>query len=202
MTEEAKLAVAEEKASTGLRERSKQRRIDRIVDAALDLLRENPDENLTLDRVAARAEVAPMTVFNLVGNRDQLWNAMADRAMQSIDPSSVAVDDPRERAHAVVEEAVRVLRSDPDVFRQLLAGWNQSGLVLQHDPTEALINCLRQAAADGLIRADVNPRQYGEVLAAGLIGTIHQWTAGLLKDRSFRLRAHAVVDVVFDAARP
>ncbi|TGD85957.1 TetR/AcrR family transcriptional regulator [Mycolicibacterium sp. CH28] len=202
MAGEAKSAVAKDKPAAGLRERSKQRRIDRIVDAALDILRENPEENLTLDRVAARAEVAPMTVFNLIGNRDQLWNAMADRAIQSLEPSSVTVEDPRERAHAIVEEVVCVLRSDPDVFRQLLAGWSQSGLVLQHDPTVALIDCLHQAVKEGTLKPDVNARKYGEVLAAGLIGTIHQWTAGLLNDRAFGTRAHAVVDVVFDAARP
>jgi len=202
LTGETRSAVAKDKPATGLRERSKQLRIDRIVDAALEILRENPDENLTLDRVAARAEVAPMTVFNLIGNRDQLWNAMTDRALKSLEPSSVAITDPRERAYAIVEEVVRVLRSDPDVFRQLLAGWSQSGRVLQHDPTAALIDCLHQALREGTAKPGVNARKYGEVLAAGLIGTIHQWTAGLLSDRAFRLRARAVVDVVFDAARP
>ncbi len=185
----------------GLRERSKQRRVDRILDAALDLLRETPDENLTMERVSARAEVAPMTVFNLVGNRDQLWSAMADRALQNLEPASIDIDDPRERAHAIVEQMVKVLRSDPDVFRQLLSGWSQSGLVLQHDPTAELVKCLDAAAVGGAIRPGVNVRLYGEVLAAGLIGAIHQWTAGLVGDRAFRVRAHAVVDIVFDAAQ-
>lgn len=189
------------KPAPGLRERSKQRRIDRILDAALELLREGPGENLTMERVSARAEVAPMTVFNLIGNRDQLWSAMADRALQNLEPASIEVGDPRERAHAIVEQVVRVLRSDPDVFRQLLSGWSSSGLVLQHDPTTELVKCLAQAAAEGSIKPGVNVRQYGEVLAAGLIGAIHQWTAGLLNDRGFRGRAHAVVDIVFDAAQ-
>jgi AcrR family transcriptional regulator len=196
-----KLSELSEKPTPGLRERSKQRRIDRILDAALDLLRETPDENLTMERVSARAEVAPMTVFNLIGNRDRLWSAMADRALQSLDPQSIELADPRERAHCIVEEVVRVLRSDPDVFRQLLSGWSHSGQILQHDPTTALIKCLDQAAKDGHTKPGIRVRQYGEVLAAGLIGTIHQWTAGLLNDRAFRVRAHAVVDIVFDAAQ-
>jgi AcrR family transcriptional regulator len=197
----AKSAEMSDTSAPGLRERSKQRRIDRILDAALDLLREKPDENLTMERVSARAEVAPMTVFNLIGNRDQLWSAMADRALRSLDPQSIEVAEPRERAHGIVEEVVRVLRSDPDVFRQLLSGWSHSGLILQHDPTTELIKCLDQAAKDGQIKPGISVRRYGEVLAAGLIGTIHQWTAGLLNDRAFRGRAHAVVDIVFDAAQ-
>jgi len=49
----------------GLRERGKRRRTERILDAGLDLLREDPQGNLTVERIADRAEVSPMTVFNL-----------------------------------------------------------------------------------------------------------------------------------------
>jgi AcrR family transcriptional regulator len=185
----------------GLRERGKRRRTERILDAALELLREDPEENLTVERVAARAEVAPMTVFNLVGNREQLWSAMADRALDGLDVQSIRAEDPRERAHRIVDAVVRVLRSDPAVFRELLSGWSHSGRVLAHDPTDALIACLRDAADAGHLKPDVNLRRYGDVMAAGLVGTIHQWTAGLLSDRAFGIRAHAVIDVVFAAAQ-
>jgi AcrR family transcriptional regulator len=185
----------------GLRERGKRRRTERILDAGLELLRQDPEENLTVERIAARAEVSPMTVFNLVGNRDQLWSAMADRALAGLDLNSISADDPRERAHRIVDAVVSILRKDAVVFRALLSGWSHSGRVLAHDPTDALIGCLREAAATGQIRSDVNLRSHGEVMATGLVGAIHQWTAGLLTDRAFRARARAVVDVVFAAAR-
>jgi AcrR family transcriptional regulator len=185
---------------TGLRELNKQRRTDRIVDAALALLREGSAEKLTIERVAARAEVAPMTVFNLVGNREQLWTAMADRALADFDVHAIRADDPRERAHTIVESVVGVLRSDPTVFRALLSTW-QSAQVFTHDPTNALIQCLRDAAASGHIDPEADIRRHGEVMTAGLLGTVHQWTAGVCSDRSFMTRAKAVVDVVFDAAR-
>jgi hypothetical protein len=38
------------------------------------------------------------------------------------------------------------------------------------------------------------------VLAAGLVGSIHQWTAGVISDRAFGMRAHAVVDILARAA--
>jgi AcrR family transcriptional regulator len=185
----------------GLRERGKVRRTERILDAGLELLREDPEENLTVERIAARAEVAPMTVFNLVGNREQLWSAMADRALESLDVQSITADDPQERARRIVDAVVRVLRSDAAVFRALLSGWSNGGHLLAHDPTNALIECLQEAADAGHVRADVNLRSYGEVMSAGLVGTIQQWTAGLLGDRAFGTRARAVVDVVFSAAR-
>lgn len=185
----------------GLRERGKRRRTERILDSALELLREDPEGNLTVDRIADRAEVSAMTVFNLVGNREQLWSAMADRALSGLDVQSITADDPQERARRIVDAVVRVLRSDAAVFRALLSGWSKGGHVLAHDPTNALIQCLQDAADAGQIRADVNLRRHGEVLSAGLIGTIQQWTAGLLGDRAFGTRARAVVDVVFSAAQ-
>jgi AcrR family transcriptional regulator len=185
----------------GLRERGKRRRTERILDAALELLREDPDESLTVERIAARAEVAPMTVFNLVGNRDQLWSAVADRALEGLDLQSISANDPQERARRIVDAVVRILCADAAVFRALLPGWSLSGSVLEHDPTHALIACLQDAVDAGQIRSEVNLRRYGDVIAAGLVGTIHQWTAGLLTDRAFRVRARAVVDVAFTAAR-
>jgi AcrR family transcriptional regulator len=196
----AKASRAEE-PPPGLRERGKRRRTARILDAALELLREDPDANLTVERIADRAEVSPMTVFNLVGNREQLWSAMADRALEGLDVESITADDPQERARRIVDAVVRILRSDAAVFRALLSGWSKGGHVLAQDPTNALIQCLQDAADAGRIRADVNLRRYGEVMSAGLIGTIQQWTAGLLGDRAFGTRARAVVDVVFAAAK-
>jgi AcrR family transcriptional regulator len=190
-----------EGSSPGLRERGKRRRTERILDAALELLREEPEGNLTVDRIAERAEVSPMTVFNLVGNREQLWNAMADRALEGLDVQSIRADDPQERARRIVDAVVAILRSDAAVFRALLSGWSKGGHALAHDPTNALIQCLQDAADAGYISADGNLRRYGEVMSAGLIGTIQQWTAGLLSDRAFQTRARAVVDVVFAAAK-
>lgn len=189
----------------GLRERNKQRRTEAILDAGLQLLREDPAQNFTIERVAALAGVAPMTVFNLIGNRDQLWGSMADRALEGLDLSAIDEADPHQRALRIVDEVVRVLRSDAAVFRALLSGWAESGKLLAHDPSDELTRCLeagyRQAQERGHARADVEVRRIGEVLAAGLVGTIHQWTAGLIGDRRFRSRAHAVVDVAFLAVR-
>ena len=188
-------------ATPGLRERGKQRRTERILDAALQLLRDDTEQTLTIDRIAERAEVAPMTVYNLIGPRDQIWTALVHRALEGVDLGAITAPDPQERARRIVDAYVRVLRADAVVFTALLSGWSQGGRVLPDDPTDALIECLRQAAAAGQISPEANVRRHGEVMAAGFLGTIHQWTAGLLSDRGFARRARAVVDIVFAAAR-
>ena len=197
----ASLEAAGARAPAGLRERGKRRRTERILDSALELLREDPEQTPTIERISERAEVAPMTIFNLVGNREQMWSAMADRALRDLDLESTSADDPQERAHRIVDAVVKILCADAEVFRALLPGWRLSGRMLEHDPTNALTECLQEAADAGMLARGVDVHRYGEILAAGLLGTIHQWSAGLIGDRAFRKRAGEVVDIVFAAAR-
>jgi len=197
----ASTEAARAQAPAGLRERGKRRRTERILDSALELLREDPEQTPTIERISERAEVAPMTIFNLVGNREQMWSAMADQALRDLDLESISADDPRERAHRIVDSVVKILCADAEVFRALLPGWRLSGRMLEHDPTNALIECLQQADDAGMVAPGVDVRRYGEIMAAGLLGTIHQWSAGLIGDRAFRKRAAEVVDIVFAAAR-
>lgn len=185
----------------GLRERKKRERTERILSAALDLLREDPDSQPTVERIATRADVAPMTVFNLVGNWDQIWGALADLALEGLDVASIQSDDPQERARRIVDAVVSTLVADPAVFRALLSRWSGAGSVLKHDPTDAFVSCLEEAARTGMFAAGVSSRRYGEVMAAGLLGTIQLWTAGLLSNRALRTRARELVDIVFAAAR-
>ena len=104
-------------APAGLRERGKRRRTERILDSALGLLREDPEQTPTIERISERAEVAPMTIFNLVGNRERMWSAMADRALQDLDLESISADDPQQRAHLIVDTVVKILCADAEVFR-------------------------------------------------------------------------------------
>jgi AcrR family transcriptional regulator len=181
-----------------LRERSKRRRVVRILDAVLMLIRESPDQVPTVDQVAARAEVSPMTVFNLVGNREELWSAAVAHALRDLDHGRSSRKEPQERAQAIVGETVRVLCADAAVFRGLLSTWRGDAL-RTHDPTPLLIDCFAEARTAGTVGA-IDARTYGEVVATGLLGAISQWTAGLLSNRGLRTRTKAIVDVAFVAA--
>ncbi len=181
-----------------LRERNKRRRVGRILDAVLALIREEPDRLPTIEQVAARAEVSPMTVFNLVGTRDALWSAAVEHALRDLDYGRSVSPDPRRRAEAIVGQAVRVLCADAVVFKGLLATW-RGGALRRHDPTPLLIECFAAARATGTV-GEVDPRTYGEVVATGLLGAINQWTSGLLTDHALRARSRAILDVAFAAA--
>lgn len=60
-------------AEGGLREQHKARRRMRILEATRELLRHGPDSVISAERIAERAEVAPATVYNLIGPRDKIW---------------------------------------------------------------------------------------------------------------------------------
>jgi AcrR family transcriptional regulator len=189
-------------AREGLRERTKKRRVEAILAAARELLRETAGPNLTVDRIAERAEVAPATVFNLVGTREQIWAALAERALGDLDLGSLGpADDPHQRARAIVDSITRSLCADPLVFRALFSGWAQSGRALAaRDPTNALVACLEDAADRGMIPPHLNHRRLGELVSSGLIGIMHQWAAGLMSDHGLRTRGRDLVDVAFAAA--
>jgi AcrR family transcriptional regulator len=184
------------------RERAKRQRTERIIAAARELLHENPDTDFTIPRIAERAGVAPMTIFNLIGNRDDIWAALANDALTNLRSRTGRVPDPHARARKIVDEVIATIISDAPVFRALLAGWSGSGRVLEHEPTNDLIACLDQAATEGQINPDSDTRRLGALIFSGVVGVVHQWAAGLLSDRAMRTRSRDVVDMAFAAARP
>jgi len=192
-------------ADDGLRERGKARRRNRILDAAIELLRAGTGEALTVERIAERAEVSQATVFNLVGTRNHIWEALAARALdQTLDPRHLSGDDasrpPLQRAREVVEHVTNGISADAAVYRTLLANWSQSGRALEHDPAESVLECLREAVDAGDISPAVDVRRLTAVFGAGLNGLAHQWAAGVIDDEGLRQRAQDLVDVTFAAA--
>jgi AcrR family transcriptional regulator len=185
----------------GLRERNRRRRVGRILSAARGLLRDRPEDGLTVERIAARAEVSPATVFNLVGTRDRIWAALADETLAEIDAriAGLREPDPYRRARRVVTTAARVVCADPVVHRAVLSHWRESGHLLRRGPVDQLADCLRDAADLGVLRPDLDPRRLAQVVSVGCTGAVHQWAAGVIDDRRLAERCRAIVDIVFAA---
>lgn len=184
------------------RERGKRLRTQRIISAARQLIHDRPNQPPTIPEVAARAGVAPMTIFNLIGNRDDLWAALADESLADWQNVASGVADPHKRAHKIVDEVMRIISEEAPVFRALISGWRDSGRVLERDPSRALVACLQQAADEGRIAAGLDVRRLGAMIFSGLVGIVHQWAAGLVGDRAMRRRARDLVDIAFAAGRP
>ncbi|MBZ4318686.1 TetR/AcrR family transcriptional regulator [Streptomyces huiliensis] len=192
----------------GLRERSKAQRRARILDATRELLRENPESVISAERIARRAGVAPATVYNLIGPRDRIWEALAAGFMDRLErrlaaPARAAAEEAAEGAldpRRVVEATVRLFVSDPVVSRRMVREWEASGLVFRRSPLTQLGRALADARARGLLRADVDTDALAAAVSTSCVGALHQWVAGLIDDDRFLARAVFALDVALAAA--
>ncbi|EPH42622.1 TetR/AcrR family transcriptional regulator [Streptomyces aurantiacus] len=182
----------------GLRERHKAQRRARILDAARELLRDRPESVLSTERIAERAGVAPATVYNLVGPRDKIWEALAAGFMDELEGrlAALAAGGPSD----VVRSTVQLFVDDPVVSRRMVREWEESGLVLRRSPLTQLRRALADARTQGLLRADIDTDALASVVGTSCVGALHQWVAGLIDDDRFLARALFALDVALAAA--
>jgi AcrR family transcriptional regulator len=183
---------------TGLRERNKEKRREAILDATLALLRTEPLGAVTTERVAALAEVAPATVYNLVGPRDQLLGALVQRVLdglvdtlQRLDPAVEA--DPIGAARIIVEQSARAFIADAAAFRQILGVVPEVVSVRDEsafDPAQLQVAALRHARDVGVLRREFDPRALGRQVYLSYVGAMFSWARGALDDDGFLLGAH------------
>ena len=188
--------------AVGLRERHKQQRRVRILEAIRELLRERPDETPTVERIAELADLSPATVFNLVGPRERQWAALSDALLDELDAclAFAADKDPREQARRIVGETAEQLIADAAVCKHLVNRWGHSGLLLQENPVPQLRAVLRRGQASGMLRPDLHVEALVGHIAAAAGGALRQWAAGEVSDATFRKRVRFAVDVVFAAS--
>src|SRR5512143_1482112 len=99
----------------GRRERRARLSKQEIVDAAIGLLRKDPFEPLTFERIAAAMDASPMSLYVHIGNREALLDAVADSVLRNV---RVAVDRRapwQEQVRVWVIAVFRHLRETPAV---------------------------------------------------------------------------------------
>jgi AcrR family transcriptional regulator len=187
--------------ATGLRERHKQQRRERILEAIRQLLRDSPDETPTVERIAELADLSPATVFNLVGPREQQWEALCEELLGELDAClAFAVDeDPREQARRIVGETAELFIADAAVSKHLVNSGGRTGSLLQENPVSQLRVAVRRGQATGMLRPDLHVEALVGHIATAAGGALRQWAAGQISDAAFRTRVRFAVDVVFAA---
>jgi AcrR family transcriptional regulator len=188
-------------SAVGLRERHKQQRRERILEAIRELLRESPEEAPTVERIAELADLSPATVFNLVGPREQQWAALSDALLRELDAclTFTTDEDPREQARRIVSETAELVIADPAVSRHLVNSGGRIDSLLQENPVSQLRAALRRGQATGMLRPDLHVEALVGHIATAAGGALRQWAAGQITDAAFRKRVRFAVDVVFAA---
>lgn len=182
-------------ARGGLRERNKAKRRNAVLDATLELLGQHPLDEVSIERIADRAEVAPATVYNLLGSREQLLLACIDRVIESLVDSLVEVDpaaDPIRAAALIVGQSADAFIGERDAYRQILGAlgdFSRTGSMMAFDPAQLQIAAMREAQAQGYVRDDVDPDAAGRQIYLSYNGALFAWAGLGLDDAGFRAAA-------------
>jgi AcrR family transcriptional regulator len=177
----------------GLRDLNKAKRRDAILDATVTLLGGRPSDEVTTEEIAAHAGVAPATVYNLVGTRDDVLRAVVARILAELAESLAGLDptDPIAAAELVVDQTVEAFVADSAAFRQIvrLAPRASSTGHDLLDPSEFQVAAMRRAQQLGIIRDDVDAGGLGRQIFLSYTGAMNLWSAGRLDDVGFSTAA-------------
>ena len=177
----------------GLRDINKAKRRDAILDATVELFGQRPFDEVTTEEIAALAGVAPATVYNLIGTRDDVVRAVVARILAELADSLAQLDptDPIAAALLVVDQTVRAFVADSAAFRQIvrLAPRASSVGAELTDPSEFQVAAMRNAQRLGIIRSDVDAAGLARQVYLSYTGAMTLWSAGRLDDEGFATAA-------------
>ena len=189
----------------GVRDLNKSKRRDAILDAAVALLSERANDEVSTEEIAALAGVAPATVYNLVGTRDEVVTALVARVLSRLADSIADLDpgDPIAAAQLVVDQTVAAFVANSNAFRQVIAMAQRSAANHSFgvDPSEFQVAAMRRAQQLGIIRDDLDAAAIGRQIFLSYTGAMTLWSAGRLDDAGFGTAArHGLVTALAAAA--
>lgn len=177
----------------GLRDLNKAKRRDAILDATVALFSERTSDEVTTEEIAALAEVAPATVYNLIGTRDDVVRAVVARILAELADSLAQLDptDPIAAALLVVDQTVQAFVADSRAFRQIVRlapRASAAGADLTH-PSEFQVVAMRRAQRLGIIRSDIDAAALARQIYLSYTGAMTLWSTGRLDDDGFSTAA-------------
>ncbi len=184
-------------------------RRERILEAAREIVAERGFDGLTVRELARVAGVTAPTIYNLVGNRDQvLVAAVAEQTERFLASIERAEGD----VLAVVDANLNELLRRPRYYRSLLRLLvsSEAAAPARRDVSRALQGQLRDAlgelAEEGGVEAwvdlDALTAQLGSVLWGASVGWAHEWLSDERFARQERLGvAYLMVGATLGAAR-
>lgn len=177
----------------GLRDVNKAKRRSAILDATVALLGHRSSNEVTTEEIAAQAGVAPATVYNLIGTRDDVLRAVVGRVLAELANSLEQLDptDPIAAAELVVDQTVEAFVGDSAAFRQIVRLAPQASGVGAElvDPSEFQVTAMRQAQRLGILRADIDAAGLARQIYLSYNGALTLWSAGRLDDDGFSTAA-------------
>lgn len=197
--------------TTQLRAQNMQKRRERILAQARELLTVQGFEALNLRELARLAAVTVPTIYNLLGNKEEVLVALFAEVLSEIEARVRAVpggDDPLTRASAVVIESTGLFAEDQNYYRSAFLAvecLNQSGA--HHDKVTQLYAWGERLITDGvlacreaqLLAGRVASPLLGELVLRAFRTSCREWAFAQISIEEFRRRALTDVYVTFAA---
>ena len=189
------------------REQSKARRRDAILDAAIALLGVRDSHEVTTEEIADMVGVAPATVYNLVGTRDDLVHAIVARVLDDLAESLTALaadepPDPIAAAFLVVDQTVHAFTTHSAAFRRIIALAQATARPERiQDPSNLQVKAMQAAQSMCIIRDDVDAAALGRQIFVSYSGALSLWSRDRLDDDGFSTVArHGLLTALAAAA--
>lgn len=137
---------------SGLRERKKEQRERRILDAALDLFRNKGFADTSIEQIAERAEVGVGTLYNYFHSKNELLVAMIARATDDIieEGASVTAKPPARPVDGVARlldvYSKHFAAYEKDLMRDMLSALFQRGQSMDGELVEQDFRLVTQIA--------------------------------------------------------
>ncbi len=192
-----------------LRERGKQRRLERTLEAARAILAEEGGEGLQMRAIAERAELSVRTVYNQFGSKSDVLEALVSRMLSELQEEleRLAIDDGIDRSRAIITVSIARFHRERDVLRPLFAA-SQPGM--DHPSggrvTEQARRLQQHAIEDAVAARQLSdlavPRQLGHQVLMAYNTAASAWAIGRFGHREFETHAlHAWACLLLGFAR-
>ena len=118
-----------------------------IVDAALEIVREEGIDALTMRRLAQALDTGPASLYVYVANRDELWDLVFDAAVAAVETEPTDPARWREQLHALSHRMLHVMVHDfPGIARLAMARIPVGDNALR--VSESLLSLLKAGGVD------------------------------------------------------
>ena len=187
-----------------------QKRRERILAEARNLLARDGFDALNLRDLANKADVTVPTIYNLIGNKEEVLLALADEVLAEIEarfPNKDAAD-PLDAAAAVVTGCAQIFSENTDYYRAAflaLENLDQSGQ--HHDEVERVYvwaETLMHRGIDtctsaGLLRGRISREQMSKLMTRSFRMNCRAWAFGYRTITEFREQALADLYLILAA---
>ncbi len=204
----------EELHPMGIRERSKQKRRNRILIAARGLIVDEGVAGLSMRALADAAEVSVATLYNLMGSKEEILYALLDQSYDTLDMTAAAVtgDDAITRAEMIVSASADQFLSDADFYKRLMRGIQ--GIETGERASKSILKIWALAErvvddgmSDGLLRGSLPARLVAQMILASFSGSLRNWVIGRIDNDTFKAQARlglvlSLLSVATDETRP